>query len=175
MAQDPHGPGLIATTVNFFSYFTIRVNTLAVLTMLVPLIVPDSGAGRFLSKPSVRTANASYLIIVGVVYFMFLRHLEVHLDWEVIADHLLHYATPVLFTIDWLVFVPKGQVPWKVIRNISCHPFPLWHLDDRARCPDQLVPYSFLDLPELGYAKAFANHGWLHRHVHCGRTGAGGD
>jgi len=62
----PRAPGLFKSTVNFFSYFTILANCAAALAMLVPLIAPDRGAGRFLSQPSVRTAIAAYLIVVGI-------------------------------------------------------------------------------------------------------------
>ena len=105
----PRGPGLIASTVNFFSYFTILANSAAALAMLMPLI------GRFLLRPSVRTAIAGYLIVVAIAYLMFLRHVGDDRGLERIADQLMHYAMPVLFVIDWIAFVPKGRVPWTMI------------------------------------------------------------
>jgi hypothetical protein len=63
--------------------------------MLMPLIVPDSWAGRFLSRSSVRTAIAVYLIVVGLTYFLFLRHIGNDQGWERVADQVMHYATPV--------------------------------------------------------------------------------
>jgi hypothetical protein len=157
MVQDPHSPRLIASTVNFFSYFTILANILAVFAMLAPLVMPDSYAARFFSKPSARTATASYLIIVGGVYFVYLRHLEGDLDWELIADHVLHYATPVLFAIDWLLFVPRGQVRLKVVATSLIVPvlYGIWTIVHGALT--NWYPYSFFDVLEHGYPQIFAN------------------
>ena len=49
----PHGPGIIGSTINFFSYFTVLANAFAALAMLLPLAAPDAALGRFLSRPSV--------------------------------------------------------------------------------------------------------------------------
>ena len=43
----PRAPGLLKSTVNFFSYFTILANCAAALAMLVPLIARDPGQGAF--------------------------------------------------------------------------------------------------------------------------------
>jgi hypothetical protein len=110
----PRGQGLFKSAVNFFSYFTILANGAAALAMLMPLIAPDSGVGRFLSKHSVRTAIAGYLIVVGITYALFLRHVGNDHGLERFADQLMHYITPAMFVIDWLAFVPKGRVPlWR--------------------------------------------------------------
>jgi hypothetical protein len=109
----PHGPSLIGSAFNFVSYLTILANTFAALAMLLPLVAPGAALGRFLSRPSVRTAIAGYMVIVGATYFLFLRHLGTDQGLERRADELLHYATPIL--IDWLAFVPKGYVPWTMI------------------------------------------------------------
>ncbi len=63
---------MAASSLKFFSFFTILTNILAAATLLVPLIAPQSSAGRFLARPSVRTAVTGYIIIVGVVYYLLL-------------------------------------------------------------------------------------------------------
>jgi hypothetical protein len=67
----PHGSSVIGSTFNFFSYLTILTNTIAALAMLLPLVAPGAALGRFLSRPSVRTAIAGYMVIVGATYFLF--------------------------------------------------------------------------------------------------------
>jgi hypothetical protein len=59
----------------------------------------------------VRTAIAGYLIVVGVTYVLFLRHVGDDHGLERVADQLMHYVTPTLFIIDWLAFVPKDTFP----------------------------------------------------------------
>ena len=68
------GPDPINRTINFFSYFTILTNILAALAMTLPVIAPDSSAGAYFARPSVRTALATYIIVVGITYHLILRH-----------------------------------------------------------------------------------------------------
>lgn len=105
----PHGRSLIGSIFTFVSYLTIQANTFAALAMLLPVVAPGAALGRFLSRPSVRTAIAGYMVIVGATYFLFLRHLGTDQGLERRADELPHYATPILFLIGWLAFVPKAM------------------------------------------------------------------
>ena len=131
----PRGPGMFKSAVHFFSYFTILANSTAALAMVMPLIAPDSGVGRFLLKPSVRTAIAGYLIVVGITYVLFLRHVGDDRGLERFADQLMHYITPAMFVIDWLAFVPKGRVPlWRgAPRQKGCG-----SQDDNQSSPDEI-------------------------------------
>ena len=153
----PRGPGLFRSTVNFFSYFTILANGAAALAMLAPLIAQDSGMGRFLSKPSVRTAIAAYLIVVGITYLLFLRHVGDDQGLERVADQLMHYLTPALFVIDWLAFVPKGHVPWTMIGTSLAPPivYGIWTIAHGA--VTSWYPYSFVNMRSLGYQVGLAN------------------
>jgi len=153
-----YGPGLFASTVNFFSYFTVLANSAASLAMLMPAIASESNSvGRFLSPPSVRTAIAGYLIVVGGTYFFFLRHVGNDEGLERVADQLMHYVTPVLFMIDWLVFVPKGHVPLTIIGSSLIPPiaYGIWPVVHGSR--SGWYPYPFLNLKALGYHAAFVN------------------
>src|SRR5262245_44232631 len=82
----PRGPGLLASTINYFSYFTIPSNTAAACAMLLPLIAPHSMLARFLLDPSVRTAIAGYLMVVAATYFFFLRFIGDDYGLERLAD-----------------------------------------------------------------------------------------
>ena len=153
----PRGPGLFKSTVNFFSYFTILANSAAALAMLVPLIAPDSGVGRFLLKPSVRTAIAGYLIVVGATYVLFLRHVGDDHGLERVADQLMHYVTPVLFIVDWLVFVPKGNLPWTMIGTFLVPPvvYGIWTVVHGTVA--NWYPYPFVDMRSLGPQRVLLN------------------
>jgi hypothetical protein len=157
MAGDRSLPGLFATTIEFFSYFTMLSNTLAAFAMLAPLTAPASGVGRFLSKPSVRTATAGYLIVVAAVYYLFLRNIGDDHGWERFADQLMHYATPALFVVDWIFFVPKGQVHWTVLGTSLVTPvvYGIWTMIHGARIG--WYPYPFFDATKFGFPKTFAN------------------
>ncbi len=146
-----------ARTVHFFSYFTILANILAGSAFLLPVLAPASSAGRFLDRPSVRTAIAGYIIIVGTVYYALLRNVGHAEGWTLFFEHVLHYVTPPLFVLDWLLFVPKGDVAWR--NGIACMGFPaaytVWTLTYGA--VSGWYPYPFVDVPELGYPQTLLN------------------
>jgi hypothetical protein len=104
------GPEPVARTINFFSYFTIECNNAVALAMTLPWLAPRSTLGQFFSRPSVRTAIATYIIFVGVSFEVLLRHLRQLQGLALMIDNILHYVIPVLFVIDWLFFVVKGTL-----------------------------------------------------------------
>lgn len=155
-----HGGSLAAlgaSSVKFFSFFTILTNVLATAALLVPLVAPRSSLGEFLSRPSVRTVVAGYLIMVGTVYFLLLRDLSRRQGFSLMLEQTLHYVTPPLFVIDWALFVPKRNVDWRV--GFGALGFPLvyvaWTLVHGAQT--SWYPYPFLDVSELGYPVTLLN------------------
>ena len=130
---------------------------LAAATLLVPLIAPQSSAGKFLARPSVRTAVTGYIIMVGVVYYLLLRDVSQRQGWPLFFEQMLHYVTPPLFVLDWLAFVPKRELNWRV--GLGAMGFPLvylaWTLAHGAATG--WYPYPFVDVVELGYPRALAN------------------
>jgi hypothetical protein len=148
---------LLSASINFFSFFTILSNLLAAAALLIPLIWPNSTAGRYLARPAVRTAITGYIIIVGVVYFLLLRDLSQATGARLYFERALHYLTPPLFVLDWLLFVPKADVPWTV--GISSLGFPavyaVWILLHGAITG--WYPYPFLDVGDLGYPRTLSN------------------
>jgi hypothetical protein len=86
VTQGKGGATVPTSSVHFFSFFTILTNLLTAAAMLVPVVAPDSGVGRFLDRPSVRTAIVGYIVIVGTVYYALLRKLDnatgLHLTWN---------------------------------------------------------------------------------------------
>jgi hypothetical protein len=153
----PKAPGLFVSTINFFSYFTILANTAAALAMLAPLVAPNSSVARFLSRPSVRTAIAAYLIVVAVTYYAFLRFIGDDYGLERIADRLMHYVTPLLFLIDWVAFVPKGRVPWTMVATSLLLPlaYGVWVIVHGVIA--NWYPYPFVNIRSLGYQQGLEN------------------
>ncbi|HEX9881626.1 MAG TPA: Pr6Pr family membrane protein [Hyphomicrobium sp.] len=151
------GGATLRGSVHFFSYFTILTNILVAVALLVPVVAPASRAGHFLDRPPVRTAIAGYIIVVGAVYYLLLRNTGHAQGWTLFFEHVLHYVTPPLFVLDWLLFVPKGGVPWRT--GFACLGFPavyaVWTLAYGAL--SGWYPYPFLDVPDLGYAQALLN------------------
>ncbi len=151
------GPDPLNRTINFFSFFTILTNILAALAMTLPVIAPQSPPGAFFNRPAVRTAIATYIIVVCATYHLILRHQWNPEGWAWIADTALHYATPALFVLDWLLFVPKGNVPWK--NALIALVFPLVYMAWTFVHGSQtgFYPYPFVDVSALGLEKVLIN------------------
>ncbi len=148
-------------TINFFSFFTILTNILAAVAMTAPLVAPNSSLGRFFDKPSVRTAIATYIIVVGVTYHLLLRDLWDPQGWQKFADYTLHYATPALFVLDWLAFVPKRDAGWSTAFKALVYPliylgWTLYHGSWSG-----FYPYPFVDVTKLGIDKVLMNSGGM--------------
>jgi hypothetical protein len=148
---------MATSSVKFFSFFTILTNVLAAVTLLWPLVAPRSTLGRFLSQPPVRTAVTGYIIIVGVIYYLLLRDLSQRQGWSMFFEYMLHYVTPPLFVLDWLLFVDKRDLDWRI--GLSALGFPLaylvWTVIHGAATG--WYPYPFIDAAELGYPRASLN------------------
>src|ERR1700730_14448 len=93
---------------DYFSFFTIEINLLVALVLTISCARPQ--AEQFLTAPRVASALVVYIIIVGVVYAVLLRHLWHPHGVQLLADLALHDAVPFLYPIYWLVFLPKGSL-----------------------------------------------------------------
>ncbi len=157
MVRGQGGEVFVTRTVNFFSYFTILSNLLAAMAFSAPAVAPASPIGRFFAKPSVRTAIALYTSVTAATYIVILQGLWNPQGLQWVADTTLHYVTPALFLIDWLLFTPKGTLRWGAV--LPWLAFPLaYGLYSIFRGPlSGFWPYPFLDISHLGLAKVLIN------------------
>jgi hypothetical protein len=157
IASTRSGPELVTWTINFFSYFTIIANILVALAMTLPWIAPRSRLGRWFMLPSVRTTIMGYIIVVGVVYHVMLRNLFHPHAWRFLCEIILHYVTPTLFVLDWLLFVKKRELSWKLPLAGLVLPllYVAWTLLHGAIAG--FYPYPFLNVTRLGYEQVFMN------------------
>lgn len=148
------GIGTAESIVRFLSYFTILTNILASLALTGTML---GHRGTFFSRPSVQTAIASYITIVGLVYFLILRHLWAPEGPQWLADTLLHYAMPALYVLFWLLFVPKGTLEWRDSFRWLLFPlcYVIYALAHGAL--SGFYPYPFIDASKLGYGRVFLN------------------
>jgi len=115
IASTRSGPDLVAWTINYFSFFTTIGNILVALAMTLPWLAPRSRLAQWLLRPSVRTVIVAYIIVVGLVYHLMLRNLYNPQGWRLACVIILHYVIPPLFIIDWLAFVQKRHLSWKIL------------------------------------------------------------
>lgn len=134
------------TAANFFSFFTVESNILAVVLLLGGgLADPRSERWAFF-----RGAVTLYMVITGIVYAALLSNVDVQLPapW---TNSVLHQIVPVALLLDWL-FLP----PWTRAsrgRALRWLLFPLAYFGySLIRGPvADWYPYPFLDPRPHGY------------------------
>jgi hypothetical protein len=156
-ASTKSGSELFSWTVNYFSYFTIVGNILVALAMTLPWLAPRSRLGQWFLRPSVRTVIVAYIIVVAVVFYVMLRHLYDTHGWRFFCNTILHYVIPPLFVIDWLVFVRKGDLSWRILFGALALPvlYVAWTLAHGAYTG--FYPYPFINVSRFGYPQVLLN------------------
>ncbi|WP_107826297.1 Pr6Pr family membrane protein [Mucilaginibacter yixingensis] len=147
-------PGAI---IQIFSFFTIQTNLLVAVCLTGLSVLPKTSWGKFFYRPSVLTAIAVYISIVGLVYAVVLRNTWQPQGLFKTTDFLLHTISPLLYVVFWLVFVSAGSVKWQAMLRWAI--FPLAYLV-YALVRGAVIgwyPYPFLDVAKLGYERVAVN------------------
>lgn len=143
------GRSLPGALVFFFSFFTILTNIAVVLVYAAAILRGNRLA--FFARPSVRAGVAVAITVVSIVYVTILARLWTPQGLFFVADATLHYVTPVLYVIWWLVAGRDGSVrlanlPFWLVYPLAYLAYAL------ARAPIAgEVPYPFLDYMAKGW------------------------
>jgi hypothetical protein len=141
--------------IDYFSFFSIEINLLVALVLTIFCARPQ--AEQFLTTPTVTSALVVYIIIVGVVYAVLLRHLWHPHGLQLLADIALHDAVPLLYPIYWLVFLPKGSLRWSDPALWLVFPV-LYFLYSMLRgAAFGIYLYPFFDAAQLGFERVTMN------------------
>jgi hypothetical protein len=143
------------TTANFFSFFTIESNVLAVVLLLGGgLADPRSQRWAFF-----RGAVTLYMVITGLVYAALLSDVDVQLPapW---TNSVLHRVLPILLLLDWLflppwtrasrgramlwLLFPAAYFVYSLVRGPFAHFYPYPFLDPRPHGYDHVIGYSIV-------------------------------
>ncbi|AZN99463.1 hypothetical protein EJ066_21345 [Mesorhizobium sp. M9A.F.Ca.ET.002.03.1.2] len=146
------GRSFVGSLVFYFSFFTILTNIGAVLVH-VSLLSP-SGYAWFpaFAGPRMRAGVAVAITLVFIVYATVLARLWQPQGLFLLCDVLLHYVTPVLFVLWWLVAGADGSTRWRDISWWMIYPIAyLVYVLARAPISGE-VPYPFLNVAENGAA-----------------------
>jgi len=131
-------------------YFTVTTNLLVALLF-------TAAALRGRASPFALGGATMAILLVGIVFALLLNGLLELSGGALLADFLLHKATPVLAVLWWLAFAPKGGLTRR-------DPF-LWVLYPlgyfsyalvRAKL-DGRYPYPFMDAERIGWLQTCLN------------------
>jgi hypothetical protein len=141
------------TVANFFSFFTIESNILAVVVLI--------GGGLLTTCPRgwayFRGAVTLYMVITGLVYAALLSTVDVQLSspW---VNEVLHRVLPLFLLLDWLTMPPWPRIParlalgwlafplayfaYSLVRGPLAHFYPYPFLDPRPHGYDHVIGYA---------------------------------
>nr|WP_269152297.1 Pr6Pr family membrane protein [Xanthobacter oligotrophicus] len=94
-AGDGFGPALW----RFLGYFTVLTNLFVAAVASAYARRPNGP----MAGPRVRLAAVVSIVLVGIIYALLLRNVWKPEGWQLVADRLLHQATPVLFLATWVL------------------------------------------------------------------------
>jgi len=149
------GDSLLGTLVFFFNFFTILTNIMLALIYLSEV----TGAGwlGWWRAPVTRAMMAGAIALVGFFNHLVLAELQDLTGLSLLADTLLHYVTPVLFVVWWLLFQPKGNLRLADLPAMLL-PTLIWLVWAMLRgAVIGQYPYPILDAGKLGYGAVAIN------------------
>jgi hypothetical protein len=98
------------STVEFFSYFTIQSNMIAVAVLFWVALKPDSEDEQ-IWRNIIRGAPVLYLGVTGIVFAILLSDLP--LVTVPFANTVLHKLMPVVVVLDWIIDPPNPGVSFR--------------------------------------------------------------
>jgi hypothetical protein len=144
--------------IHYFSFFTILTNLIVAICSTVVLIANKTSLlYKFFSKTTTLTAITVYILIVGIIFNVILRRI-IHLNgMQEISSDLLHVATPLLFLIFWIMFVPKQNIKRQQAFVWLVYPIVyIIYIIIHGRISG-FYPYPFINVSKLGLSKALFN------------------
>lgn len=148
-------PDIGQNLVNFFSFFTIQSNLLAMVVLGV-LVAAQLGRPRIGRRFDVLLLCATtYMVVTGVVYNILLRGIELPqgstLGW---SNEVLHLVAPLWMLLDWLLSPRRRELRWRDLGVVAIYPL-VWLAYTLLRAP--LVDDTFASGNPSWYPYPFLN------------------
>ena len=141
----------------YFGYFTVWANILIALAFTAPLLKPDSKLFNFFMRPDVRTALASYIFMVSVVYHMLIVPYWNPQGFTWVTATGLNTVMPILYIIDWLFFAEKRMIFYKHLPYWLIFPAVYGVTSIIRGLLTNVYPYPFLNVTDLGIGNVLFN------------------
>jgi uncharacterized protein YacL len=139
-------------SINFFSFFTVQVNTLVVIVFLISAIFLALNKSKKLDN--LRSATTVLILMVGIGFALLLAGLEgvalTAVPWD---NTVLHYIIPVAVLVDFIIDSPQTKQRFKKLL--------IWLVYPAAYVTYTLIrgatvgwyPYPFLNPANSSYAQ----------------------
>ncbi|RZL78329.1 MAG: hypothetical protein EOP32_22115 [Rhodococcus sp. (in: high G+C Gram-positive bacteria)] len=136
---------------NYFSYFTIESNVLAVVVLLIGAVRNPQSRGWQLF----RGATTLYMVITGIVYAVLLANVDMMLQ-DAWINTALHRLLPLFLLVDWVIAPSRVRI--SEVQSLGWLVFPIvYGIYSLVRGPRvDWYPYPFLDPRDQGYLQLAA-------------------
>ncbi len=141
----------------YLSFFTILTNLMVAAQFSFLLWLPQTRLGRWISRPGVQAASATYIVIVAVTYSLLLRNVWNPQGWQKMADVLLHDVIPLVYVGYWLILAPKQGLRWSDAFRWMAYPLIYLAYSLVRGAVTGEYPYPFIDVSALGYPRTMVN------------------
>lgn len=145
------------TIIRFFSYFTILTNILVALYFTFSYYKVRVGLLKIIDRSGTLTAVTIYILIVGLVYQVLLRHVWEPTGMQMIVDELLHTIIPGIVLVYWIMFGTNTMVAYKDIRQWMVYPLGYLFFILVRGYMSGFYPYPFVDVGTQGIEKVVVN------------------
>lgn len=147
---------VLGELIRFYSYFTNWSNLVCCL-FFWGLALPKSRLGHYAYLPGVRSALATYMIIVAAVYHALLAGLWEPKGLTRLADLMFHSFVPLWVLLIWLVFGEPKRVRYHLLWRYLLLPLLYLAYALLRGTLTGFYPYFFLDIDTLGLASVAVN------------------
>ncbi|MEO8577227.1 MAG: Pr6Pr family membrane protein [Gemmatimonadales bacterium] len=138
-------------------YFTILTNVIVAVFFTARLLHREGPANHWARSDSFATWVTVSITFVGLGFIVLLARLYHFEGIEWLTNALLHYVTPTLGLLYWLLFVRPASLRWKdpMIWSVYVLAYGIYSMARGA--VDGFYPYPFVDLPKIGWARVSIN------------------
>jgi hypothetical protein len=148
-----HDTPLVDVVARFFSFFTILTNLGVAI-----LLARAASTGRLgAAARRWHAAAASYILVVGAIYELFLRRLAPPRGLGFATDMVLHDIMPLAFTAFWIFCVRDGSLRRSDPLRWLAVPLAYFAVIMGSGLLGVRYPYYFVDAGRFGYAQVTLN------------------
>ncbi len=158
-AGNPQARSLLDAFIYFWSFFTHLTNLLLLLVYIAELT--GWRALAWFRSAGAQAMAAGYILLVGL-YFHFMLSPYLHLEGALgIATWILHYITPALYMLWWLILNRHGTLAFRAIPMLLVPGLVYVLLILVRGAITGEYPYEILDAGKLGYLQVGIGAGVL--------------
>lgn len=147
--------GAIGRLSDFLSYFTIWSNL--VVAIVMTLLWRNSSRVSTRLFAVLRIDALIMITVTGLVYALVLAPVDSLQGWQLLSNSLLHYITPVLTIVVFIVFGPRKQLSYDQVLPALLLPMIWLALTLLRGAIVHAYPYGFINVAKWGYGTVFVN------------------